>query len=76
MERVKLFLSQKYQFELVEKIKDINKKRTRASLFQSAKDGKQDKKVMWPNMKMKEWFSTPERYTYNEDIFEGPQFSL
>ena len=40
MENVKLFLSQKSQFDLVEKIK--NKKRTRASLFQSSEDRKQE----------------------------------
>ena len=44
MENVKLFLSQKSQFDLVEKIRNKNKKRTRASLFQSSKDGKQEKK--------------------------------
>ena len=40
MENVELFLSQKSQFDLVEKIKDKN--RTHASLFQSSEDGKQD----------------------------------
>ena len=45
MQKVKIFLSQKSQFGLIEKIK--NKKRTRASLFQSSEDGKQ-KKIMWP----------------------------
>ena len=48
MENVKLFLSQKSQFDLVEKLKDRNKKSTRASLFQSLEDGKQEKKFMWP----------------------------
>ena len=42
MENVILFLSQKSQFHIVEKIKNKNKKRTRASLFQSTEDGKQD----------------------------------
>ena len=42
MENVRLFVSQKPQFELEEKIKNKNKKRTRASLFQSSKDGKQE----------------------------------
>ena len=42
MEIVKLFLSQKYQFDLVEKVKNKNKSRTRASLFQSSEDGKQE----------------------------------
>ena len=32
-------MSQKSQFGLVEKIKDENKKRTRASLFRSSEDG-------------------------------------
>ena len=48
MENAKLFLSQKSQFDLVEKIKDKNKKRTRASLFQSSEDGKQEIYFMWP----------------------------
>ena len=48
MENVKLFLSHKSQFDLVEKIKNKNKKRTRASLFQSSEDGKQEKFFMWP----------------------------
>ena len=45
VENVKLFLSQKSQFDLVEKIK--NKNRTRASLFQSSEDRKQEF-FMWP----------------------------
>ena len=45
-ENVKLFLSQKSQFNLVEKIK--NKNRSRASLFQSSEDGKQEIYFMWP----------------------------
>ena len=48
MENVKLFLSQKFQFDLVEKIKNKDKKRTRASVFQSSEDGKQEN-FMWPN---------------------------
>ena len=48
MENVKLFLSQKSQFDLVEKIKNKNKKRTRASLFQSSEDKKQEISFMWP----------------------------
>ena len=32
----------KSQFDLVKKIKNENKKRTRASLFQSSEDGKQE----------------------------------
>ena len=48
MENVKLFLSQKSQFQLVEKIKNKNKKRMRASLFQSSEDGKQENFFMWP----------------------------
>ena len=48
MENVKLFLSQKSQFNLVEKIKNKNKKRTHASPFQSSDDGKQKKIFMWP----------------------------
>ena len=43
MENVKLFLSQKYQFDLVEKIKKKKKKRTRASPVQSSEDGRQEK---------------------------------
>ena len=38
---VKLFLSQKSKFDLVEKIKNKTKNRTHASLFQSSEDGKQ-----------------------------------
>ena len=44
MENVELFLSQKSQFDLVEKIKDKDTKRTSASLFQPSEDGKQEKK--------------------------------
>ena len=47
MENVKLFLSQKSQFDPLEKIKNKNKNRTRASLFQSSEDGKQEF-FMWP----------------------------
>ena len=54
MENVKSFLSQKSQFDHVEKIKDKNKKRTRASLFQSSEDGKQEKYFMWPKVKILE----------------------
>ena len=42
VEFVKSFLSQKSQFDPVEKIKNINKYRTCASLFQSLEGGKQD----------------------------------
>ena len=42
VENVKLFLSQKSQFDLVEKIKNKNKKPTRTSLFQSSEDGKRE----------------------------------
>ena len=52
VENVKLFLSQKSQFDLAEKIKNKNKKRTRASLFQCSEDGKQEKKFMWPYNKI------------------------
>ena len=45
MENGKLFLSQKSQFDLVEKIKNKDKKRTRASLSQSSEDGKQEKNL-------------------------------
>ena len=48
MENVKLFLSQKSQFHLVEKMKNRDKKRTRTSLFQSSEDGKQENFFMWP----------------------------
>ena len=48
MENVKSFLSQKSQFQLLEMIKNENKKRTRASVFQSSEDGKQEN-FMWPN---------------------------
>ena len=48
MENVKLFLSQKFQFKTVEKIK--NKNRTRASLFQSSEDGKQEKILCGPSI--------------------------
>ena len=42
VENVKLFLSQKYQLDLVEKIKSKNKNRTRLSLVQSSEGGKQE----------------------------------
>ena len=42
VEIIKLFLSQKSQFDLVENINNKNKNRTRASLFQSSEDGKQE----------------------------------
>ena len=42
VENVKLFLSQKSQFDLVEKIKNENKNRTLASLFKPSEDGKQE----------------------------------
>ena len=48
MENVKLFLSQKSQFHLVENMKNKNKKCTRTSLFQSSEDGEQEKFFMWP----------------------------
>ena len=48
MENIKLFFSQKSQFDLVEKIKHKNEKRTRASFFQSSEDGKQNIFFMWP----------------------------
>ena len=48
MENLRLFLSQKPQFEREEKIKNKNKKRTRASLFRSSEDGKQEILCMWP----------------------------
>ena len=41
-------MSQKSQFDLVEKIKNKNKKRTHASLFQFSEDGKQEIYFMWP----------------------------
>ena len=43
MGNVKLFLPQKSQFDLVEKITNKKEKRTRASLFQSSEDGKEEK---------------------------------
>ena len=60
MENVKLLSSQKSQFDLVEKIKSKNKKRMRASLFQSLEDGKQQKNFMWPNFELKFFFPTLE----------------
>ena len=42
VENVKLSLSRKSQFDLLEKIKNKDKKRTHASLFQSLEDGKQE----------------------------------
>ena len=42
MENVKLLLSQKSQLDLVEKIKNRNKNRTHASLFQSSEGRKQE----------------------------------
>ena len=46
VKNVKSFLSQKSLTDLVEKIKNKNKKRTCASLFQYSEDGKQEKKFM------------------------------
>ena len=48
VENSKLFLSQKSQFDIVEKTKDKNKKRTCASLFQFSMDRKQEKNFMGP----------------------------
>ena len=48
VENLKLFFSQKSQFDLVENIKNQNKKRTRTSLFKSLEDGKQEICFMWP----------------------------
>ena len=45
---MELFLSQKSQFDLVEKIQNKDKNRTRASLSQFAEDGKKEN-FMWPN---------------------------
>ena len=42
MESVKNFLSQESKFDPVEKIKNKNKNRRRASLFGSSEDGKQE----------------------------------
>ena len=42
MENVKLFLSKKFQFDYLEKIKNKDKNRTRAPFFQSSEDGKQE----------------------------------
>ena len=42
VENVKSFFSQKSQFDLVENIKNKNKKRTRVFLSQSSEDGKQE----------------------------------
>ena len=42
MENVKLYFSKKSQFDLVEKTRNKNKNRTRASLFQSLGDEKQE----------------------------------
>ena len=42
VENVKLFLSQKSQFDLIEKIENKNKKHMRGSLFQSSEDWKQE----------------------------------
>ena len=46
MINVKLFLPQKSQFDLAEKIE--NKNPVRTSLFQSSEDGKQEIILMWP----------------------------
>ena len=49
VENVQLFFSQKSQFDLVEKMK--NKKRMRASHFQSSEDGKQKKNYVALNLR-------------------------
>ena len=51
MENAKLFLSQKSWVDPVEKLKNKNKNRTRASLFQFSEDGKQEIYFMWPKKK-------------------------
>ena len=47
---MKLFVCQKSQFDLAEKIKNKNKNRTRASLFKSSEDGKHEICLMWPKL--------------------------
>ena len=70
MQNVKSFLSQKSRFDLVERIKNENKNRTRASLFQSSVDGKQ-KIFMWPQMD-----SRSLRTHFSESPFrDNPQIS-
>ena len=49
VENVKLLLSEKSQFKPEEKIKNKNKNRTRASIFQSSEDEKQETFFMWPD---------------------------
>ena len=48
MENVKLFLSQKSQSKLAEKIKNEIKNRMCASIFQFSEDGKQEYFFLWP----------------------------
>ena len=64
VQNVKSFLSQKSRFDLVERIKNENKNRTRASLFQSSEDGKQEF-FMWPNEAHKSYTFTIYLYTEN-----------
>ena len=55
VENAKLFLSQKSEVDPVEKIKNKNKNRTRASVFQFSEDGKQEIYFMWPKVQKKIW---------------------
>ena len=48
VESVKIFLSQKSKYDLSVNMKNRIKDRTRASLFQSSEDGKQEFFLMWP----------------------------
>ena len=43
--KCKIILVSKSQLDLIEKIRNRNKKRTRALLFQSSEDGKQEKSL-------------------------------
>ena len=48
--KFKIIAVSKILFDLVEKMKNKNKKRTRTSLFQSSEDGKKEKQYMWPKL--------------------------
>ena len=84
MKNVKLLLSQKSQFDLAEKIQNKNKKRTRASLFQSSEDGKQEiflcglmrgalSNTYFVNVELKvsTELSTGQRISYFKDIYNN-----
>ena len=50
--KFKIIIVSKISIGRCRKDKNKNKKRTRASLFQSSEDGKQEKNFMWPKLEI------------------------